>query len=410
MSNTITIIKDGNICSPKGFKSSGVKCGLKVSGDKDIALIVSDVPAIAAALFTSSKVQAAPVLISKEQIANSKTFRAIIANSGNANACTGEVGLRDSQQTIELLASELNIPKDEILISSTGRIGVNLPMDNIKAGIPLAVKALSTKGGNDTSAAIMTTDTVPKEIAVTFKIDNHDITIAGIAKGAGMIAPNMELPHATMLSYITTDALIDQELLNCTLNSANQESFNKITVDGDMSTNDTVYILANGLADNRCIEKDTPEAELFLKALREVMEKLAKDIVLDGEGITKFVTVQVVNANSASDAKLVTRAISDSLLCKTAWFGCDPNWGRIIAAAGYSGAQFDATKINLHYNDLPVVLNGIDAGTKESDLVKLMKQDKFTITVDLNNGDYSDEMWTNDISYEYVKINADYHT
>lgn len=410
MNNSITIIDGGNICSPKGFQSSGVKCGLKANGDQDMALIVSDSPALAAAMFTSSKIQAAPVIISKKQILNNRYFRAIIANSGNANACTGEIGLRDSQQTIKLLADELNIPENEILISSTGRIGVNLPMENIKKGVKLSSKALSINGGRDTAAAIMTTDTVPKEIALKLKIGDDEITIAGIAKGAGMIAPNMKTPHATMLSYITTDAEINQEFLNSALEEVNDHSFNKITVDGDMSTNDTVFILANGLAKNKKIEKNTKAGDLFINGLTIVMEKLAKDIVIDGEGITKFVTVQVKGAKSAEDAKLASRAISESLLCKTAWFGCDPNWGRIIAAAGYSGADFDANKIELFYNKLPVVLNGIDAGTKESELVELMKKDKFTIILNLNNGNFEDEMWTNDISYEYVKINADYHT
>ena len=408
--NNIKIIENGNICTPTGFQASGIAAGLKISGNKDIALIVSDFPAIAAAAFTSSKVQAAPVILCKKHLMEGNTFRAIIANSGNANACTGETGLRNSQETAESTAAELNIKHSEVFVSSTGRIGTHLPMDIVTAGITSAIKALSPTGGSDAAAAIMTTDTRPKEIAVSIQIADKTVKIAGIAKGAGMIAPNMQVPHATMLSYITTDAAIDKLALTEALNFANENSFNKITVDGDMSTNDTVIVLANGAADNSKIISGTPEADRFTQALTSVMEKLAKDIVLDGEGITKFVTVQVKNANSEKDAKLASRAIAESLLCKTAWFGCDPNWGRILAAAGYSGADFDSEKVNLHYDSVPVVLNGIDAGTPEADLEKLMKEDKFTITLDLNAGTECAEIWTNDISYEYVKINADYHT
>jgi glutamate N-acetyltransferase / amino-acid N-acetyltransferase len=410
INNAIQIIKNGNICTPSGFKASGIAAGLKVSGSVDMALIVSDRPAVAAAAFTSSKVQAAPVQLCKKHLAENTYFRAIIANSGNANACTGGIGLRDSQETAELTAKGLNLPPGEIFVSSTGRIGTYLPMDKIKKGIESAINALSLTGGPDAAMAIMTTDTKPKEIAVSIQIANTTVKIAGIAKGAGMIAPNMQVPHATMLSYITTDAVIEKNTLADCLREANEKSYNKISVDGDTSTNDTVIILANGAAGNPVICKGSTEAQAFCQALLMVMEKLAKDIVLDGEGITKFVTVQVKNAASKQDAKLATKAISESLLCKTAWFGCDPNWGRIIAAAGYSGANFDSENINLYYDGLPVVIRGVDAGTDEAELEKLMKKDSFTVTLDLNTGSEDDEMWTNDISYEYVKINADYHT
>lgn len=410
MNKDIKLIKNGNICTPSGFQAAGVTAGIKASGNKDMTLIVSGLPAVAAGAFTMSKVKAAPVLLCHKHLAERDTFRAIIANSGNANACTGEKGLRNAQETAEKVAAKLGISPSEVFVSSTGRIGTYLPMAKINQGIDIACTVLSPNGGADAARAIMTTDTRPKEIALSFEIAGTELKIAGITKGAGMIAPKMEVPHATMLAFITTDAKIEKQALSNALKAANEKSFNKISVDGDMSTNDTVIIMANGAAGNQIIAPGTPEAEIFRHALQMVMEKLAKDIVLDGEGITKFVTVQVKDAATEADAKLVTRAISESLLCKTAWFGCDPNWGRIIAAAGYSGANFDPEKITLHYDGVPVVLNGIDAGTPEPELVELMEKDAFVITVDLNAGSAEDEMWTNDISYEYVKINADYHT
>lgn len=404
------IIENGNICSPAGFQAAGVIAGLKTNGKEDVALIVSDCDAVAAGAFTSSKVKAAPVILSEKHLLSSKSFRAVFVNSGNANACTGQTGMDNARETVELVASALKIKPEQVLISSTGRIGTYLPMEKIRYGVKTAVSALSYHGGKDTSRAIMTTDTRPKEIALSFEIGSKSICIAGIVKGAGMIAPEMKVPHATMLGYITTDAAISSEALSLSLETAVENSFNRISVDGDMSTNDTVIALANGKAENPVIHPGSPEAELFGRALTQVMQKLAKDIVLDGEGITKFVTVDVQNAATIADAKLAAKAISESLLCKTAWFGGDPNWGRILAAAGYSGAQFDQTKLELFYDDKPVVINGEDAGTPEKELDELMKKDSFTITLKLNCGTSSYEMWTNDISYEYVKINADYHT
>lgn len=410
MNENINIIENGNICSPQGFQAAGVVAGLKVSGALDMALIVSDKPAVAAGAFTTCQVQAAPVLVSQLHLAARDSFRAIIVNSGNANACTGENGLHDAKSMTEKVATGLGITPEEVFVSSTGRIGTPLPMNKINQGIEAAIAALSHKSGPDTAKAIMTTDTKPKEMAVKFNIVGSEITIGGTTKGAGMIAPKMTVPHATMLSYITTDAKIDQATLASALEQANEQSYNKISIDGDMSTNDTVIILANGMANNPVITSGSKEAEIFQEALNTITQQLAKEMVMDGEGVTKFVTVQVKNAASKQDAELVTRAISDSLLCKTAWFGCDPNWGRILAAAGYSGAVFYAEKVNLHYDGVPVIINGVDAGTPEPELVELMKKDAFVITLDLNAGSAEDEMWTNDISYEYVKINADYHT
>ena len=410
MSGDIQFIKGGNICSPPGFQASGISAGLKVSGALDMALIVSDIPAVAAGAFTSSQVKASPVIVSRDNLAAGKSFRAIIVNSGNANACTGDKGLKNARIMIEKVADGLKISPGEVFVSSTGRIGTPLPMKKILPGIESAVNALSYQGGHEAAAAIMTTDTRPKEIALSVNIGGSEIKIGAMTKGAGMIAPQLQVPHATMLSFITTDARIEPKALSTALDKANQQSYNKISIDGDMSTNDTVIILANGAADNPLITPDSEGARIFQQALNQVTAELARAMVLDGEGITKFVTVQVINAAGKQDAKLAARAIANSLLCKTAWFGCDPNWGRILAAAGYSGAVFNAAKVNLHYDGVPVVLNGISAGTPESDLVAVMKKDSFVITLDLNSGPDEDEIWTNDLSYEYVKINADYHT
>ncbi|HJO95593.1 MAG TPA: bifunctional glutamate N-acetyltransferase/amino-acid acetyltransferase ArgJ [Victivallales bacterium] len=404
-------IEEGSITSPHGFLSSGVICGLKTNNTLDMGLIYStEENSIASACFTSNIVTAAPVNICKNKLLHNKKCRAVIVNSGNANACTGKIGETDAKKMISLTAEKLLVNSDEILIASTGRIGVNLPMDKISSGIETAVKQLSETGGHDTAKSIMTTDTVPKEIAIKFKLDEKTVTIAGTAKGSGMIAPNLTAPHATMLSFITTDAEISQNFLQDSLITAVNESFNRITVDGDMSTNDSVFIIANGKADNKIISFNSPGSDIFQKALNKVLIFLAKAIAIDGEGSTKLVKVIIKNANNEKDAKDCSTAISNSLLCKTAWFGCDPNWGRILAAAGYSGATFNPNLIDLYYDDVQVVSNGEDSGKSEKELIEIMQKEQFSITVDLKAGEDSYHMWTSDISYEYVKINADYHT
>ena len=404
------IIKNGGLTTPAGFQAAGITAGLKKSGNKDMALIYSETPANCAAAFTTSLFPAAPVLLAKKNLETVTQSRAVIVNSGIANACTGDQGYKDAEKMAQLTAEFLNVTPEEVFVSSTGRIGTNLPMGIIENGIKLAVEALSPDGGSDAAAAIMTTDTRPKEIAVSLEIDGKTIHIGGIAKGAGMINPLMKVPHATMLSYITTDAEIDQKYLAQLLHEEVACSFNRVTVDGDMSTNDTVIIMANGQAANAPLTRDSKDAEKFTAALRHIMQYLAKAIVYDAEGATKFVTVKVTNAKSTKDAELCADAIANSLLCKTAWFGGDPNWGRVLAAAGYSGASFDAQKVDLQYDDKPVVISGEDAGTPESELEEILKQDEFTLTLNLNDGSCCYEMWTSDISYEYVKINAEYHT
>ena len=409
--NKFSVIKNGGVTSPAGFMASGICAGLKKSGKADMALIFSETPAKVAAAFTTCLFAAAPVELGRETLKKNSLVSAVIVNSGNANACTGKQGLKNARAMAGLTAKQLGIKPSGILVSSTGRIGVQMPMGKIEAGIKKACSALSRNGGHDSALAIMTTDTCPKEIAVSFETSGGKVTIGGMTKGSGMIAPGMRtVPHATMLAYVTTDAAVDAKFLNKCLAEGTDRSFNRITVDGDMSTNDTLIILANGKAGNRKIKSGSRDAAVFREALFHVLEHLAKAIVLDGEGVTKFVTVKVLNAPTCKDAALCAKSIANSLLCKTAWFGGDPNWGRVMAAAGYSGAAFNPEKACLSYDKTPVVKNGQDAGTPESVLAKIVRNKSFTITLDLKSGKKSSEVWTGDISYEYVKINADYHT
>ncbi len=405
----LNFVEDGGVTSPKGFKASGVCAGLKKSGKPDMALIVSERPANFAGAFTSNLFPAAPVQLCRERVLTQGHATAIVANSGNANACTGLEGYKNALRMAEVAAQELAIPVEQALVASTGRIGVQLPMDKIEKGIRAAAKALSPKGGAEATAAIMTTDTRPKEVAVSFQVNGKTVTIGGICKGAGMIAPGMKVPHATMLCFICSDAAIDNALLSEFLADAVEDSFNKITVDNDMSTNDTVLVLANGCS-GAAIAKGGKEAATFKAALSLVAEQLARSIVLDGEGVTKFISVEVTGAANEADAKLCARAIANSMLCKTAWFGCDPNWGRVLAAAGYSGAKFSPESVSLDYDEFPVVRNGMDAGTPEEQLAEVLKRPEVSVKLDLAEGAAAHTIWTGDISYEYVKINADYHT
>jgi glutamate N-acetyltransferase/amino-acid N-acetyltransferase len=410
---TTTFLENGNICSPKGFRASAANCGLKKSGKPDICILFSESPALVAAAFTTNKFSAAPVNYSKGIAAKGKTVRAVMINSGNANACTGAQGDKNARAMAEITAKQLKVKKNEVLVCSTGRIGVQLPMEKIKYGIKTTASSLSNTKGGDAANAIITTDLVKKECAASFKTDDgKTVTIASMTKGSGMIAPQMKtVPlHATMLSFITTDALIDKAFLHKTFDNCVRATFNKITVDGDMSTNDTVILLANGAAENTKISANSKRSKQFSETLMNIMKKMAQSVVLDGEGATKFVTVNVRNASSEQDAEKCARAIANSLLCKTAWFGGDPNWGRVVAAAGYSGAKFNPSKTSLHYNGIPVIVKGMDAGTPEEKLAKTVAQKEILILIDLNAGTKSCEIWTNDISYDYVKINADYRT
>ncbi len=408
----LTFDENGSVTDPAGFKASGITCGLKKSGNKDAALVYSELPANFAAAFTSCTFAAAPVVYDRKLAAESETIRAIFVNSGIANACTGSEGIANAARTAAAIEEKLNLPPRTVMVESTGRIGVHLPMEKILKGVDLACSALAGDGGLDAAAAIMTTDTVSKHLSVKVDFGNgYGCTIGAITKGVGMIDPNMvTVPHATMLCTVTTDAKIDNGLLSEMLSRCVDKSFNRITVDGDMSTNDTVVIMANGAA-GIAVHSGSDTARRFEAALLQIMQKLAKKQVMDGEGATKFVAVEVRNAPSVKDARLCAEAVANSLLCKTAWFGCDPNWGRIVAALGYSTAQFDPELTDVYYNDKAVVKGGRDAGTPETELAEILAGREFTVKIDLHDksGD-SYWVWTSDISYEYVKINAEYHT
>lgn len=390
----------------KGFQFSAVEAAIKKPGRKDLALIFSEVPAVACAVFTTNKVKAAPVLLSEERI-KSGTAQALIVNSGNANACTGDNGLIAAGETSHLVAAGLEISDDSVQVSSTGVIGVQMPMNRIRAAIPDLIKGLSSGTLDDIAQAIMTTDTFPKMEARSGTAGELSYTVAGIAKGAGMIMPNM----ATMLSFIITDAAVEPVFLQQTFRQAVDNSFNSITVDGDMSTNDTCLLLANGMAENPVIAAGTPEAEMFEALLQDVLLSLAKQIVRDGEGATKFVEVRVNGAKEYSDAKKAALAIANSSLVKTAFFGQDANWGRIFAAVGYSGAEVEQSRLSLSFDDVCMAKNGMfTGGDAETRGTAVLRKKEFTVTVDLGIGNGSATVYTSDLSHEYVSINADYRT
>ncbi|TCW42616.1 glutamate N-acetyltransferase [Thermohydrogenium kirishiense] len=399
---------DGNVTSPKGFLASGVVAGIK-KAKKDFAIIYSEKKANAAAAFTTNKVKAAPVILDMKRIENGEA-QAIVVNSGNANACTGNKGYEDACTTADMAAKHLNIDSSDVLVCSTGIIGVTLPMEKIAKGIELAAQSLSKDGGKEAAKAILTTDTFSKEVAVKFTVKGVEVTIGGIAKGSGMISPNM----ATMLSFITTDANITKDALNKALKETVKRSYNMISVDGDMSTNDTIIILANGEAGNPVIENGTYEYEIFYNALLYVNKYLAKQIAKDGEGATKFMEVKVINALTEEDAILAAKSVVNSNLVKTAIFGEDANWGRIIAAVGYSGANFsqDDTDIYLKSNKgiIKVCENGGFIDFSEETAKEILSEKEISIIIDLNAGNYEALAWGCDLSYDYVKINGSYRT
>jgi glutamate N-acetyltransferase/amino-acid N-acetyltransferase len=382
-----------------------VFCGIR-KAKKDIAIIASDVPATVAAVFTLNKTLAAPVVLDKETLKRSKTCSAIIVNSGNANACTGEQGMIDAREMIALGANALSLPPEEILISSTGVIGQYLPMEAIRSGISDAAQALGEDGSLDAAEAIMTTDTYSKEYEIAFEINGVPVTIGGIAKGSGMIAPNM----ATMLAFITTDALIEGKYLQKTFSRCVDISFNRISVDGDMSTNDMAAILANGCAGNPLIVEGSTEAQSFEAALEEVLLTLAKMIARDGEGATKLVEIVVEGAASEKEAVMAARSVANSNLVKTAIHGEDANWGRILAALGYSGIDFLPQNTELAINGLPILGKEYEILIDEVLTKKALSQENITVSIDLNKGSDSASFWTCDLSKEYVHINASYRS
>ncbi len=412
------IVKDGHVTSPQGFSASGITAGLKKSGKPDMALIFSEAPCVAAGAFTQNAFAAAPVNYCR-MVNRNPIHHGVIVNSGIANACTGDQGEEDAIKMAIMTAravsgkEEFKYDESQFYVSSTGRIGPFLPMDVIDKGITQASKALDENGGLKAAEAIMTTDTVPKYLAAEIEIGGKKVIIGGISKGAGMINPEMKGKYATMLAYLTTDACVEKEFLQYCLDMTLDASFNRITVDGDTSTNDTYLAFANGLAGNQMLTYEDRNSEAgmkFLEAMKTVSSELARKMVLDGEGATRFVEIHVKGAESDKEAKKCAEAIANSALCKTAWFGGDPNWGRIIDAAGYSGVKINVSETQLFYNSLLVFSGGLDAGVSEEEQYNEINRDEFTITLDLKTGGGEYVVWTCDLSYDYVKINAEYHT
>ncbi len=390
---------------PKGFLAATTRCGLKKSGE-DLAIIFSERPAVAAAVFTQNLVVAAPVLVSREHV-RSKTHRAIIVNSGCANAVTGEEGLANSQRTTQILADFFNCDVREILVCSTGVIGVQINMEKLEYGIREATSNLAAENGFKIAEAIMTTDTKPKRATKSFTLGGKRVTIAGVAKGSGMIHPNM----ATLLSFVTTDAAINKKVLQTALNTAVNLSFNRVTVDGDTSTNDTLAVLANGAAENPVIEKSSEaDYERFLKGLTEVCQDLAIQVARDGEGARKLITINVKKAPNVKTAHRIAETIATSPLVKTAIAGEDANWGRVLAAAGRAGVKFDVTKVDIKLGDLFVAKNGRGLKFDEAKALTILKKDDIKITLNLNQGEAEVTEWTCDLTEEYILINADYRT
>ena len=405
------IIVKGGVTTPKGFSASGLASGIKSSGKRDLGLLYSKGPAIAAAAFTTNRFQAAPIRVSRLNLRN-KTHQAIIVNSGNANCANGKAGDRDAFIMVNLAAGALGLKDKEVLVASTGIIGKRLPVEKIRKHMPDLLEGLSERSGSFFSEAILTTDTVKKESAVKLRTDNCAVTIGGTAKGAGMIYPNLKTErHATMLAFLTTDIAINKKMLKNALQEALEVSFNMISVDGDMSTNDSCFILANGLARNNRIETKNRQYHIFTDALKFIMKELAKRIVEDGEGATKFVEIEVVGAKKKADAVLMARRASTSNLLKTCVYGEDPNWGRIASACGASGVDFDPGKIDIYLGDVKVMSKGMGCINYNRDKTKaLFKKKRICIKVDLNSGAFKAAAWTCDLSKKYVEINAEYST
>jgi glutamate N-acetyltransferase / amino-acid N-acetyltransferase len=403
--DTVNVIA-GGITAPQGFRASGIHCGVKKK-KKDLCLLVSDVPASGAVVLTTNRVQAAPVLVTREQMDRSRVFRAIVVNSGNANACTGDRGMRDAREMAAAVAAALNVRRDEVLVSSTGVIGQFLPMDAIARGIPRAAASLAADGGNAAAEAIMTTDTFVKEYALEFDCEGVRVRMGGMAKGSGMIAPNM----ATMLAFVTTDAAVAPAVLQTALSHASDRSFNRITVDGDTSTNDMVAVLANGASGAPTVaETGGPRYEAFYGALEQMLVTLSKMIVKDGEGATKFVEVVVTGAADEASAVRAARAVASSSLVKTAIHGEDANWGRILAAVGYSGIDFDPSEVEIFFGSVPILRRNYRIDFSEEEAKKVLARKEIAITVNLHMGDAAATFWTCDLSAEYVAINANYRT
>ena len=402
---------NANVTAPMGFKAGGQAVGIK-KVKKDMAIIVSEKPCVAAGCFTTNVVKAAPVKWDRQIVDSGAGVQAVIVNSGIANACTGEEGMGYCKETAEAAAKALNIDAAGVLVGSTGVIGMQLPMQKLVDGIQVLAgkKAEGLQSGHDAALAIMTTDTVEKEMAVEIEIGGKTVTIGGMSKGSGMIHPNM----CTMLAFITTDAAITKEALQKALSEDVEDTYNMISVDGDTSTNDTAILLANGLAGNQEITYASPEYETFKEALHMVNETLAKKMAGDGEGATALFEVKVVGAESIKQAKTLAKSVVCSNLTKVAIAGHDANWGRILCAMGYSGVQFDPEKVDLFFESkagkLQIIENGVATDYSEEVATKILSEPEITATADIKMGDYSATAWGCDLTHEYININADYRS
>lgn len=400
---------NGGICAAKGFSAGGVHCGIRKNrSKKDLSLILSEVPASAAAVYTTNLVKGAPLVVTKKHLSNG-TAQAVICNSGNANTCNAD-GIEIAEQMSSLIADALNISADDIVVASTGVIGQPLDITPIKNGIPELIKSLDSEHDEAAAEGIMTTDTVRKEVAVEFEVDGKTCHIGGIAKGSGMIHPNM----ATMLVFITTDCAIAPEMLKKALSSDIADTFNMVSVDGDTSTNDMVTVLANGMAGNKTITSEGADFNEFMKALNTVTVHLCRMIAGDGEGATKLLECSVKGADCILTAKTVAKSVICSSLLKAAMFGADANWGRVLCAIGYSGAQLDVNKVDVAFTSkegtISVCKNGAGVDFSEEIAKKILLEKEITIEVDLNSGSCAATAWGCDLTYDYVKINGDYRT
>lgn len=395
--------KTAGVCYPQGFTAAGVRAGIKKNGNLDVAIIYTEKEAAVAGVFTKNLVYAAPVGVSKI-VVGTGTAHAIVANAGCANACTGEQGLRDAEKMAKIAAEELNCRADDVIVASTGLIGSNLPMDKMENGIKAAVKELSREGSVNAGNAIITTDTYSKACATEVEIGGVEVRFGAIAKGSGMIRPDM----ATMLCFITTDANIDQKLLQEALSNANEISFNCISVDGDMSTNDSVVVLANGAAGNKKIVSRDEDYQKFYETLKSICVELAKRIAADGEGASKFLTINVTGAKSFADAKQIGMSVANSPLVKTAFFGQDANPGRTICAVGYSGVKVVPEKITIKFGGLTVYEKGLVTKFDPDAMKKVLAQHDVIVDIDINIGNDSATIYSCDLSYRYVSINAEY--
>lgn len=405
-------MEEGGVCAAKGFFAAGVCAGVKYQNRKDMALIYSEAPCVCAGTFTTNVVKAAPVLWDKALVEKSAPIRAVVVNSGIANACTGEEGMTCCKKEAEAAGGALGIPTDSVLIGSTGVIGMQMPLDRLTAGIAKLAKEKenSASAAQRAAEAIMTTDTVSKQAAVSFKVGGKTVTMGGMCKGSGMIHPNM----CTMLAFVTCDAAISEELLKKAVRESVDETYNMISVDGDTSTNDTFLFLANGMAGNSKITEENEDYAAFKEALLYINTTLAKKLAGDGEGATALVEVKVKGAKSREDARRLSKSVICSSLTKAAIFGHDANWGRILCALGYSGAEFDPGKVELFFQGksgcIQIYKEGTATDYSEEEAARILSEKEVTILVDMHMGEESATAWGCDLSYDYVKINADYRS